>query len=284
MAYDNLCKFLAEKYPERFAAWILGKQISEQVQVLKTELPLDPIRADSVTFLSTRTEILHLEFQVKVPTEQPMPLRMLNYWLRLYWQYRLPVKQVVIWLKQTSNPEVFQTQFEFQSTRHQYEVVRLWEQSPEPLLQDRALLPLAVLCAAEEPTQLLSQVAGELAKIESREQRQEIAACTQLLAGLRFNKDLLANVFREEIMQESVIYQDILQKGVAQGLEQGLEQGKKQEAIAMIMRPLNRRFGTIEPEVMERIRALSTSQLEDLNEALFDFSEVSDLVTWLQSR
>ncbi|MEB3826837.1 hypothetical protein LKK83_04990, partial [Phormidium sp. CCY1219] len=153
--------------------------------VLKTELPLDPIRADSVTFLSTRTEILHLEFQVKVPTEQPMPLRMLNYWLRLYWQYRLPVKQVVIWLKQTSNPEVFQTQFEFQSTRHQYEVVRLWEQSPEPLLQDRALLPLAVLCAAEEPTQLLSQVAGELAKIESREQRQEIAACTQLLAGLR---------------------------------------------------------------------------------------------------
>ncbi|MEB3826060.1 DUF4351 domain-containing protein, partial [Phormidium sp. CCY1219] len=61
-------------------------------------------------------------------------------------------------------------------------------------------------------------------------------------------------------------------------------QGKKQEAIAMIMRPLNRRFGTIEPEVMERIRALSTSQLEDLNEALFDFSEVSDLVTWLQSR
>ncbi|MEB3827100.1 DUF4351 domain-containing protein, partial [Phormidium sp. CCY1219] len=72
---------------------------------------------------------------------------------------------------------------------------------------------------------------------------------------------------------------DILQKG----LEQGLEQGKKQEAIAMIMRQLNRRFGTLEPEVIERIRELSTSQLEELSLALLDFSEVGDLATWLQS-
>ncbi|MGL5196350.1 MAG: DUF4351 domain-containing protein, partial [Chroococcales cyanobacterium] len=98
----------------------------------------------------------------------------------------------------------------------------------------------------------------------------------QVLAGLRFNKDTIANFFREEIMQESVIYQDILQKG--------LNQGKKQEAIALLQGMLNRRFGSLEPNVQERIESLTLTQLEELSLALFDLTEVTDLVNWLQSR
>jgi predicted transposase/invertase (TIGR01784 family) len=238
------------------------------------------VRADSVIFLRTDEEVLHLEFQVKVPKDRPMPLRMLNYWVRLHWQYGLPVRQVIIWLQPTSNPAVFETEFVSENTRHRYEVIRIWEESPELLLQDPALLPLAVLAAPQEPNQLLAQVAQEVAKIEETELRQEISACTQILAGLRFNKDMIANVFREEIMQESVIYQDILQKG----REQGLNQGKKQEAIALLQGMLNRRFASLEPNVQERLESLTLTQLEELSLALFDFTEVTDLVTWLQSR
>jgi predicted transposase/invertase (TIGR01784 family) len=279
MPIDNLCKYLAAKYPQHFASWILRRLITSPVKVLKTELTLEPVRADSVIFLQTDTEILHLEFQVKVSTEKPMPLRMLNYWLRLHWQYGLPVRQVVIWLKPTSNPAVFETEFQSENTRHKYDVIRMWEESPEPLLKDPVLLPLAVLAATQEPNQLLAQVAQEVAKIEETDQRQEIAACTQVLAGLRFNKDLIANFFREEIMQESVIYQDILQKG----LEQGLNQGKKQEATALILGMLNRRFGSLETDIRERLDSLTTPQLEELSLELFDFSDLTDLMTWLES-
>ncbi len=276
MPIDNLCKYLATKYPQRFASWILRRIITSPVEVLKTELTLEPVRADSVIFLRTDEEILHLEFQVKVPKDRPMPLRMLNYWVRLHWQYGLPVRQVIIWLQPTSNPAVFETEFVRENTRHRYEVIRIWEESPELLLQDPVLLPLAVLAATQEPNQLLAQVAQEVAKIEETELRQEIAACTQVLAGLRFNKDTIANFFREEIMQESVIYQDILQKG--------LNQGKKQEAIALLQGMLNRRFGSLEPNVQERIESLTLTQLEELSLALFDLTEVTDLVNWLQSR
>jgi predicted transposase/invertase (TIGR01784 family) len=288
MDIDNLCKYLAAKYPQRFASWISRRIITSPVEVLKTELTLEPVRADSVIFLRTDEEVLHLEFQVKVPKDRPMPLRMLNYWVRLYWQYGLPVRQVIIWLQPTSNPAVFETEFVSENTRHRYEVIRIWEESPELLLQDPALLPLAVLAATQEPNQLLAQVAQEVAKIEETELRQEISACTQILAGLRFNKDTITNFFREEIMQESVIYQDILQKGLAKGLEQGLEQGrnqgKKQEAIALIQGMLNRRFGSLETNVRERLESLTLTELEELSLALFDFTEVTDLVTWLQSR
>ncbi len=36
MAFDNLCKLLAEKHPELFAAWVLGQPI-QTTQVLKSE-------------------------------------------------------------------------------------------------------------------------------------------------------------------------------------------------------------------------------------------------------
>jgi predicted transposase YdaD len=162
--YDNLCKYLAEKHPDRFASWLLGREITG-TKVFKTELSLEPVRADSVTFLRLADRILHLEFQVKVPQNKPMPLRMLNYWVRLYWQHNLPITQVLIWLKQTNNPAVLETQFQLESVRCGFQVVRMWEQPSEALLQTPGLLPLAVLCQSENPTGLLNQVASEVAKV-----------------------------------------------------------------------------------------------------------------------
>lgn len=80
-------------------------------------------------------------------------------------------------------------------------------------------------------------------------------------------------------MRESVIYQEILQEGREIGLQQGLQQGE----LALIMRQLTRRIGTVDPELQERIRGLSIAQLEDLGEALLDFSTPADLTAWLQS-
>lgn len=84
-------------------------------------------------------------------------------------------------------------------------------------------------------------------------------------------------MFQEEIMQESVIYQDILR----QGLQQWEEREKKQEALALIVRLLTRRFGAIEPEVEQQIRTLSITQLEELAEALLGFNSQNDLVNYL---
>ncbi len=44
----------------------------------------------------------------------------------------------------------------------------------------------------------------------------------------------------------------------------------------MINRLLNRRFNQIDTSLIERLRVLSTRQLENLAEALFNFTYVSD--------
>ena len=78
-------------------------------------------------------------------------------------------------------------------------------------------------------------------------------------------------------MRESVVYQDILQKGLQQGLQQGRQQGE----VTLILRLLNRRFGEVDPQWQERIQGLSIPQLEELSLALLDFEAVTDLASWL---
>jgi hypothetical protein len=52
--------------------------------------------------------------------------------------------------------------------------------------------------------------------------------------------------------------------------------------VNLIIRQLKRRLGEVEPVLIERVRRLPIAQLEALAEALLDFSEVSDLVDWLE--
>lgn len=77
-------------------------------------------------------------------------------------------------------------------------------------------------------------------------------------------------------MRGSVIYQEIR--------EDGLLEGRKNEALSFLSRLLTRRIGTIAPETTEQIQTLSVEELEDLGEALLDFSEASDLTNWLNDR
>jgi len=85
-------------------------------------------------------------------------------------------------------------------------------------------------------------------------------------------------------MEGSVIYQDILQKGIAQGEQRGLQQGEQLGTASVLIRLLSRRFATIDPTVEQKIRSLSISQLEELTEAQFNFTTSEDLIAWLNKK
>ncbi|MEH2259228.1 MAG: DUF4351 domain-containing protein [Nostoc sp.] len=58
----------------------------------------------------------------------------------------------------------------------------------------------------------------------------------------------------------------------------------QKEAFKLIIRQLKRRFGDIDGSLVEQVQNLSVEQLEELGEALLDFSEVADLVAWLEQQ
>jgi predicted transposase YdaD len=52
----------------------------------------------------------------------------------------------------------------------------------------------------------------------------------------------------------------------------------------LVIKLLNRRIGELKPLVIEQIRKLPVEQLEELAEALLDFSTVANLEEWLKAR
>jgi len=277
VSFDNVCKLLAEKYPLDFARWLLPEE-PQSVKVLKTELSIEPIRADFVTFLKSENQILHIEFQTLSTSRKPIPLRVIDYYIRLKRLYpECTIIQFVIFLQETEDKNAFINVYQDVNTTHYYQVIRMWEQDPVLFLNNPALLPLAPLTRTNAPQDLLSQVAESVAKIEEIEIKRDIVACTEILAGLRFEKKLISQLLREDIMRESVIYQDIFQKGEKQGEKLGRTEGEQRT----IIRQLNRRFGELDSSLVDRIKTLNIEKLDNLADALLDFSNINDLVNWL---
>ncbi|MBD2535027.1 DUF4351 domain-containing protein [Nostoc flagelliforme FACHB-838] len=82
---------------------------------------------------------------------------------------------------------------------------------------------------------------------------------------------------RELVMRLAPLYQQDREQARQEGQVEGIKQGEER----LIIRQLNHRFGEIDSSVLERIRGLSTDQLETLGEAFLDFSSLTDLETWL---
>lgn len=256
MNVDTLLKSLAERYPDQFATWLLGVpvEILGPIEVLKTELGGEPIRADFVAFLRGTHAILHVEFLFSRPrsNETPAPLRMLDYWVRLHRQYGVDIHQVLVMIarRSGSDPGVF----EHGETRHVYRVVRLWEENPAPILSHEGLLPLAVLAQTADRRALISDVAARLRRIEPAERREDMAAAATLLAGLVFNWKEIHTMFGEnDWYKESSAYQHFHEEGVAEGLAEGrtaglaegLAAGQAQGALLLLVGVIESRFGTV---------------------------------------
>ncbi|MCU0552451.1 MAG: hypothetical protein MUC48_24230 [Leptolyngbya sp. Prado105] len=123
--YDNTCRFLAEHFSSDFASWLLGEPVS-LTEIQPTELSLDPIRADALILLESASTILHLEFQTR--PDPDLPFRMFDYRGGGYRRDKTKtMRQVVIYLKQTTSALVHKDDFTLERTRHEFDVVRLWE-------------------------------------------------------------------------------------------------------------------------------------------------------------
>lgn len=224
--FDNVCKFLAESFSADFASWLLGESIS-LTELSPSELSLEPIRADTLILLQSPEIVLHLEFQTQ--PDEDMAFRMIDYRLRVYRRFpHKRMRQVVIYLKKTNSELVYQNAFSIPGTRHEFEVIRLWEQPSDIFFRYPGLLPFAVLGETNDRAETLRQVAQEIPDIAERRTQSNVAAATSILAGLVLDKGLIKRLLRRELMQESVIYQELIEEGEAKGEAKGLAKGLSQ--------------------------------------------------------
>ena len=86
------------------------------------------------------------------------------------------------------------------------------------------------------------------------------------------------------MLEESVVYQDILRKGEQRGERRGMQIGVQQEGRTIALLLLERRCGELTPKVRQQIEQLTVEQLEALCEASLDFQAKQDLTRWLRKK
>jgi predicted transposase/invertase (TIGR01784 family) len=292
--FDNVSKFLAQTYSQDFSSWLLGREILF-TELKPRELSLEPLRADSLILLKSARVILHIEMQTD--PDEDMGFRMADYALRIYRKFpNHELIQIVIYLRKTTSPKVFQTTWQGNNLVHQFQVVRLWEQPTDQFLSRPGLLPYAVLSQTDDREAVLRTVARQINEMTDRSEQSNIASISAVMAGLSLEKNLIQRILRREIMKESVIYQEWMTEwqeegeaiGLKKGLKKGLKEGKAEGVVeasrSLVTLLLNQKLGTVPSATLDRVLTLSPNQLESLAIALLNFNEMSDLTTWLDDR
>ncbi|PZV28212.1 MAG: hypothetical protein DCF12_00345 [Snowella sp.] len=161
-------------------------------------------------------------------------------------------------------------QFQLDSQVHRLYLQDLLKESS--LSPNLALLQLIVLPKAKTP-----QAAQDLLKKVKTES--EFRQQLDLIEAILVNK--FPQLSLEEILEmldlktaditQTRFYQDVFQEGEQKG------------EVSLILRLLTRRFGEIQLPIKQQIQGLSISQLELLGESLLDFTELQDLMNWLEN-
>ncbi len=232
--------------------------------------------------------LIHVENQSTAQAE--FPRRMFRYFARLTEKYNLPVYPVVIFSYDTPHrPEPTRYEITFPGKavlRFEYSVIQLNR------------LPWRRFVHQDNP------VAGALMakmKMSVKDRPKVKLECLQLLARLKLDParsrliggfiDSYLRLSAQEMRQyerefaqlapaERESTMTLVSSWELEGIEKGLHQGKE----ALIVRLLQRRFGAISEEMQSRLGQLSSEKLDDLGEALLDFSSLSDLEQWLAGK
>ncbi|MCG6138837.1 MAG: flagellar assembly protein H, partial [Nostoc sp. LLA-1] len=157
-----------------------------------------------------------------------------------------------------TSDKVYQTTFTTETLRHEFSVIRLWEQPSEIFLNTPGLLPFAVLSATKNQAGTLQQVANSVDKISEIRTQSNISAAAAILAGLVLEQEVIGRLLRKDIMRESVIYQSIKTEGSDEKARQIainlLAEGMTIDAIA--------RITGLSVEVVQQLQHETTNEQE----------------------
>ncbi len=237
--------------------------------------------------------LIHVENQAKPQAD--FPKRMFRYFARLSEKYDLPVYPVVIFsydAPQRPEPNRYLVAFPKETVlQFKYKVIQLnrlpWrrfmrQQNPvasalmakmkmsakdRPRVKAECLRLLASLKLDPARTRLIGGFIDSYLKLSAEEMKRHERAIEQFTPNER-----------RETMEIVTSWE---QRGITQGRTEGITQGRTEGKETLIARQLRRRFGLVSTDLTARLDTLTPDQLDDLGEALLDFTAPADLEAWL---
>ena len=281
--FDPTLKGLVETEP---ASWpvLLGRPAG-LTEAIDADIATVTGSADKVLRVSANPQyLLHLEF-VAGHDSAVLPKKLLVRNALLADRHDLRVRTAAVLLRpEADSPQLtgtYERDFpgEEPYVRFLYQVVRVRQLSPEPLLTGGvALLPLAPISAVTEAELpgIIERIGKRVSGPRERKHAQLVWASAYILLGLRYSPGLAAQLFRGVVsMKESSTYQAILEEGRAEGLIKGEAQGALVEARKLLRKSGERRFGAPDTQTVAAIEGI-----EDLVRLEQLFDQVPSARSW----
>lgn len=227
--YDPTLKALVEIDPESWPA--LFARPTGPTVVIDADIATVSGAADKVLSVSANPPyLLHLEF-VSGHDAPALPRKLHVRNALLEDRHDLPVRSGVVLLRPgADSPQltgVYSRGFPGDEAylTFRYQVVRVWQLPPEPLLTGGlsllSLAPISAVTEAELPG-IIQKMEQRLSQRRARRQAPLIWASAFIMLGLRYSTALAAQLFRGVVsMKESSTYQAILEEGRREGQTEG---------------------------------------------------------------
>ena len=236
--------------------------------------------------------VIHVENQAQAQVE--FSRRMFCYFARLHEKYGLPVYPVALFSydqPQRAEPDEYRMEFpDLDVLAFRFRVVQLnrldWHDFTERMNPISAALMARMIKEPTDRPRVKAACLKLLTKFELDPARRELlSGFIDAYLELTIDEEhvFLAELENIEPEQRERVM-EIVTSWMEKGIEQGIKLGEQNKARSLVLRMLGKRFGPLEPQTEARIAELPVEQLEELAEALLDFSASSDLTGWLDAR
>ena len=220
--------------------------------------------------LGDQRVLVHIEFQVSDSAPVAMARRNVGYLGRCYERYGLPILSHVIYLRPNAgrkDPGGYRQEVAGYRFIVEYKVIRLSELQGQAVLEaeNTGLLPFAPLMQPPPGTPPLhwAITCNQRTKTLSlpTEIRSNLLVSQWVLSGLIHPHPAIGRFLSEAVMQESSVYQHLVETAAEERYQQGIEQGARQMSIESTLTILTRRFPGVDVNALKP----TLEAIEDIN-------------------
>jgi len=249
-------------------------------------------------FLSDGTEtwlLIHIEVQGY--SDPAFEKRMFEYYYRIRDRYQAEVVSLALLTDARTKyrPRQYQVKRWGFSLTFQFPAVKVLDHYKNWAALESNANPFAIIVMAhlkaqqeKQPQEQLNWKLRLVRELYRRQySREQVVQLFQFIDWCINLPEKLELVFQEELSKieevEKMTYVTSIERmGIEKGKQEGRAEGKQEGTVTLVLRQLKRRVGEIGGEVEQQVSAMPLEKLEELGEALLDFTGEADLKNWLE--
>lgn len=314
--YDEPWKEAISEYFDDFLGFFFPKVyelIDWSKKPISLEQELQKITADSndtkrcvdklfKVWLKNEEEVwilIHVEVQSQ--SQNDFPLRMYIYNYRAFDLYRKPVISLAILGDESLSwrPNNYSYNLGDCNVKLEFPSIKLLDYQEKWHELETDLNPFAIMIMAHLKTKSTRSNLSEREQwkwlfirslYEKGYQKKEIVKLFKFIDLMmtlpkQLQKSLSVKIKNYEEAKKMPLVSNVEKLAKEEGKEEGKKEGRQEiieQEISLIIRQLKRKIGNFSPELEVKIRNLSLEKIEDLGEALLDFTSLNDLISWLE--